>query len=82
MQQYHLKAISLDYVSPANRSLACKTVKKIEALGFIPWVTNGEIDVMGISNVKIESHNGFVTYENKDQSIWSKFEELITRPCS
>lgn len=81
-QQYNLKVISIDYVSPFDKSLACKTVKNIQSLGFMPWVTNGAINMVGMNNIKISPKNGIMSYKNQNQDTISKLLDFLTQPCS
>jgi uncharacterized protein (TIGR01370 family) len=50
---YKLPVISIDYVPPNDRALARETAKRIRALGFIPWVTNPALDMMGVGQVEL-----------------------------
>ncbi len=50
---YKLPVISIDYVPPADRALARETAQRIQALGFIPWVTNPALDMMGVGAVEL-----------------------------
>jgi len=53
--QYHLPVISIDYVDPAKpnaRELARATARKIAAHGFIPWVADGGLGSIGVSNIE------------------------------
>jgi uncharacterized protein (TIGR01370 family) len=51
--EYKLPVISIDYVPPADRALARETAQRIKALGFIPWVTNPALDMMGVGQVEV-----------------------------
>jgi hypothetical protein len=47
--EYKLPVIAIDYVPPARpRDLARETAQQIKALGFIPWVTNPALDMLGV----------------------------------
>ena len=52
-QTYGLPVLSIDYVSPGNRALARETANKIRALGFIPWVSNPELDMLGVGEIEV-----------------------------
>jgi hypothetical protein len=51
--EYKLPVISIDYVPPADRALARETAQRIKAVGFIPWVTNPALDMMGVGQVEL-----------------------------
>jgi polysaccharide biosynthesis protein PelA len=50
---YRLPVVSIDYVDPLNRDLARTTAKRIEALGITPWVSNPELNMLGIGRVEV-----------------------------
>ena len=45
---YYLPVIVIDYEAPENRNGARDIAKKILAAGFIPWVSNPELDIIGV----------------------------------
>ncbi len=50
---YGLNVISIDYVPPEQRELARETARKTLALGAIPWVTNPDINMLGVGTVEV-----------------------------
>jgi len=52
-QEYKLPVLAIDYVAPAQRELARATAKKIHDLGFIPWVTNPELNMLGLGDIEV-----------------------------
>ena len=50
---YHLPVIVIDYEAPKNRNGAHDIAKKIRAAGFIPWVSNPELDIIGVGYPEI-----------------------------
>lgn len=52
-QKYGLPVLAIDYVPPGKRALARETATKIRELGFIPWVSNPELDMLGIGNIEV-----------------------------
>ena len=51
--EYGLHIVSIDYVAPKNRKLARETAAKIRALGAVPWVTNPELNMLGVGHVEV-----------------------------
>ncbi|MDD2700364.1 MAG: bifunctional glycoside hydrolase 114/ polysaccharide deacetylase family protein [Sideroxydans sp.] len=51
--EYHLPVLSIDYVPPGQRDLARATAAKISDLGFIPWVTNPGLDMLGVGEIEV-----------------------------
>lgn len=48
-----LPVIAIDYVSAGDRDLARATARRIEADGFIPWVTTGELNTLGVGKIEV-----------------------------
>ena len=51
--EYKLPVLAIDYVAPGERALARATAEKIAALGFIPWVSNPELDMLGVGSIEV-----------------------------
>lgn len=51
--EYHLPVLAIDYVPPAQRTLARETAEKIRRLGFVPWVSNPELDMIGVGEIEV-----------------------------
>jgi uncharacterized protein (TIGR01370 family) len=51
--EYKLPVIAIDYVPPTQRDLARDTARQIKALGFIPWVANPALDMLGVGQVEL-----------------------------
>jgi len=61
--RYHLPVIAIDYVDPQQagaRDLARDTARKIAAHGFVPWVADGALMSIGVSNVELVPRNVLV----------------------
>jgi uncharacterized protein (TIGR01370 family) len=52
-QEYKLPVLSIDYVPPGQRALARATAAKIRDMGFIPWVTNPELNLLGVGEIEV-----------------------------
>ena len=52
-QAYKLPVLAIDYVPPGKRDLARATAAKIRDLGFIPWVANPELDMLGVGDIEV-----------------------------
>ncbi|MEY4344713.1 MAG: hypothetical protein RL032_545 [Pseudomonadota bacterium] len=51
--EFHLAAAVIDYLPAGQRKKARDTVKKIEALGLIPWVTTPDLATLGVGSVEV-----------------------------
>ena len=50
--KYKLPVIIIDYVNPKNRKESKKDVVRITKNGFIPWVTDRDLNIVGTSDFK------------------------------
>ncbi|MFN0299841.1 MAG: bifunctional glycoside hydrolase 114/ polysaccharide deacetylase family protein [Burkholderiales bacterium] len=51
--EYTLPVIAIDYVPPTERGRARETAERIKALGFIPWVANPDLNMIGVGAVEV-----------------------------
>ena len=51
-----IKVVVIDYFNGKDLKSAKELVKKINSLGFIPYITTPDLDIIGISNVKNKIH--------------------------
>lgn len=51
-QKYNLPLISIDYVAPNNRQKTFTIAKQIDKLGIIPYVTDGDLQTVGVSTIQ------------------------------
>ena len=60
---YNLPVIAIDYAPPGRRDLARDIAKKIAALGFTPWVTNSDLDQIGVGNLEVAPRKVLMLYD-------------------
>lgn len=46
--------ISIDYAAPGDRTRAREIAAKIRAEGFVPWVSNGALDALGVGDLEVQ----------------------------
>lgn len=63
---YQLPVIVIDYTAPKDRELARQISKKIHQAGFIPWVTNPELDMVGVGDLEIQPRRILMMYNSND----------------
>jgi hypothetical protein len=61
--EYQLPVVAIDYTAPAERELARATARKISELGFVPWVTNAEHDLLGVGNIEVTPRKVLMLYD-------------------
>lgn len=64
--QLGLPVLVIDYVPPHNRSKTRDTAHQIQALGFIPWVTDPKLHSIGIGNVELVPRRIAVLYNGAE----------------
>lgn len=63
---YHLPVLVIDYLPPRKRKEARDTARKIREAGYIPYITNPNIDMLGIGNVEVMPRKVLVIYNPKE----------------
>lgn len=70
----------VDYVKPNERELAKTLSEKIKKLGFIPYITNKDLSIIGISDIQIFRRKVLVIYYSKSDITDSNAHRLIQMP--
>ncbi len=63
--EYKLPVIAIDYVPPEERGRARETAERIKALGFIPWVANPDLNMIGIGAVEVIPRKVLMLYSSE-----------------
>lgn len=63
---YHLPVIAIDYVAPDDRTLMRDTARRIQALGFTPWVSSGALDTLGMGNIEVIPRRILIVYNHTE----------------
>lgn len=75
-ETYHLPVIAIDYVPAAQRALARETARRIQALGFIPWVATPELDTLGVSSIEVMPRRVLVVHS----PVANEYEQRLIAP--
>ncbi|MBE0622489.1 MAG: bifunctional glycoside hydrolase 114/ polysaccharide deacetylase family protein [Burkholderiales bacterium] len=67
--EYRLPVLAIDYVAPEERELARATAKKISALGFIPWVSNPALDMLGVGDIEVLPRKILMLYDQENPAV-------------
>lgn len=54
----------IDYVAPNDRKTARETAERIKALGFVPWVTDGHLNTLGIGSIEVLPRRVLIIYDS------------------
>jgi len=64
-QDYNLPVIVIDYLPPERRTEARAVARKIQELGFIPWVTTPELDALGVGTREVIPRKVLLLYDGR-----------------
>lgn len=67
-EQYNLPIVVIDYLPPEKREEARTISQKIQALGFIPWVTTPELDALGVGATEVIPRKVLMLYDGQQYS--------------
>ena len=82
--EYNLPVIGIDYAPPGRRDLARETARRIAALGFTPWVTNSDLDQIGIGAFELTPRKVLMLYEGSgtEASLYANRIQQMTAPLN
>lgn len=83
-KSYGLPILAIDYVPAEKRELARKTAAKIRDLGFIPWVSTTELDVLGVGRLEVLPRKVLLLYnpaESPDLHL-SQAQRFLAMPLA
>lgn len=75
--EYRLPVVAIDYVAPAQRELARQTAGKIRQLGFIPWVADPALEMLGVGTVEVMPRKVLVLYGGSDNEYQLTYEDPL-----
>ena len=61
-----LPILAIDYVAPHDRRLTRDTARRIRELGFIPWVTDAQLDSIGIGSIEVQPRRVLVMVDSRE----------------
>ena len=72
--EYRLPVIAIDYAPPGERALARATARRIAELGFVAWVTNSDLDLMGVGNIEATPRKVLMLYDGgaRDAQLYAQ----------
>jgi polysaccharide biosynthesis protein PelA len=67
--EHGLPVIVIDYAPPGNRTQAREIAARISALGFVPWVSNGDLNSVGLGTVEPVSRRVLMLYDGRIEGV-------------
>ncbi|MGZ8269108.1 MAG: endo alpha-1,4 polygalactosaminidase [Burkholderiales bacterium] len=64
--EFGLPVIAIEYAPPGERALARATARKIEELGFIPWVSNADHNQLGVGTIEVPPRKVLILSDASD----------------
>lgn len=78
---WRLPVYVIDYVHASQREKARETARSIEALGFIPWVSNPELNMLGVSTLEIVPRKILLLYDSQEAGLpYSEAHRYLAAP--
>jgi hypothetical protein len=74
-ERYDIPILVIDYLPPHDRPSMRQTAQAIKALGFIPWVTDGHLDSLGMGSREVLPRRILVAY-NGDETPALNFADV------
>lgn len=65
-EQHGIEVLVIDYVAAGQRALRRETANKIKSHGFIPWVTDSQLESMGIGSVESQPRRVMMLYDSAE----------------
>lgn len=75
-----IKVVVVDYFDGVNFKKAKKIAKKIKNLGFIPYITTPDLDIIGVSDLNIIKRKILIVYTSKQTLMDADAHRLIQTP--
>jgi hypothetical protein len=58
--------VVVDYLPPSRRDAARAAARRIEAMGFTPWIATPELDVLGVGSVEVFPRRMLLLYDGAE----------------
>ena len=68
--QYQVETIAIDYAPPAEREQAREIAGNIAGHGVIPWVTNPELDMLGLGVREVLPRQVLLVHGGSNERLW------------
>jgi hypothetical protein len=64
--EYQLPVIVIDYAAPNQRQQARQLAQKIQTAGYTPWITNPELDMLGVGYPEVQPRRILMLYDGRE----------------
>lgn len=65
-QRFGIPVVVVDYLPPARRANAREAARRIQALGFLPWVSTPSLDTLGVGSVEVLPRRVLLLYDSAE----------------
>ncbi|MGQ9850200.1 MAG: bifunctional glycoside hydrolase 114/ polysaccharide deacetylase family protein [Aggregatilineaceae bacterium] len=76
-RDYGLPVVVIDYLPPGQRQKARAVAEKIRALGFIPWVTNSNLTMLGVGMIEVMPRKVLMLYNDADDETALMVNDVV-----
>lgn len=78
--EYHLPVIVIDYVQPGKRREAREIAHKIRVAGFVPWVTDADLNMVGVGYPEIQPRRILMLYSGTQDINETELHRFAAMP--
>ena len=78
--EYHLPVIVIDYAAPGQRREAREIASRIRAAGFVPWVTDSDLDMVGVGYPEIQPRRILMLYSGTQDINFTDLHRFAAMP--
>jgi len=65
-ERFGIPIVVVDYLPPARREAAQQAARRIAAMGFVPWISNAALDVLGVGSVEVIPRRMLLLYDGAE----------------
>lgn len=82
VKAWQIPIVAIDYVPPEQREKARSVAKVLQAEGFIPWVANPELDMLGVGSVEVMPRRVLMVTSPSPDEYEYHFSPTVTHPTA
>ena len=80
--RYRLPVVAIDYVAPADRERARATATRIRERGLIPWVTDADLQGMGVGEIEVLPRKVLLLHDGDENLMQNPAHRFAALPLN
>jgi len=65
-QQFGIPVVVVDYLPPSRRATAREAARRIDAMGFSPWISTPSLDMLGVGTLEVVPRRVLLLYDGAE----------------